>query len=79
MARWNDFSDNPVYVAGSSVNLAWQAPSDVAFSIALYQANLTDGNVIGGFEYITSVFSAIVSWSICLFVHNLTHVCLQEV
>lgn len=56
MAKWNDFSDNPVYVDSSSVNLVWQSPSNTATSVTLYQANLTDGNVIGDFEYIASVF-----------------------
>lgn len=56
MAKWNDFSDNPVYVEGSSVNIVWQAPTNIATSVTCYQANLTDGYVIGDFEYITSVF-----------------------
>ncbi|KAL1861689.1 hypothetical protein Daus18300_008657 [Diaporthe australafricana] len=53
MATWGDFSDNVVYVKGASVNIVWQAPQNIATSVTLYQANLTDGNVIGDFEYIT--------------------------
>lgn len=54
MATWNEFTDNPIYVEGSNVNLVWQAPDDVATSVTLYHVNQSDGNVIGGFEYITS-------------------------
>ncbi|KAI3395443.1 hypothetical protein diail_1306 [Diaporthe ilicicola] len=54
MATWHDFTDNPVYVEGSTVNLVWEAPSDIATSVTMFQANLTDGFVIGrDFEYVT--------------------------
>lgn len=52
MATWGDFTDNSVFVENTVVNLVWDAPTDTAFSIRLYQAETVDGNATNNFQYI---------------------------
>lgn len=49
-----DFSENPTFAVGSTVNVAWQGGEDgVGVSIVLYQLNQTDGQWFGDMEYLT--------------------------
>lgn len=52
MATWGDFSENSVFVENTIVNLVWDAPTDTAFSIRLYQAETVDGNATNTYQYI---------------------------
>jgi hypothetical protein len=50
-----DFSSNPVYVVGSTVNVAWTTAEDASrgVSLLLYQLDATDGQWFGDMEYLT--------------------------
>ncbi|KAF1961884.1 hypothetical protein CC80DRAFT_401419 [Byssothecium circinans] len=53
------FKDNPVYVKGSTVNIAWTGGEEnEGASLVLYQLNNTDGIWFGDMEYLTQ--SAVV-------------------
>lgn len=48
-----DFSENPTYPVGSTVNVAWQGGEDgKGVSIVLYQLNQTNGQWFGDMEYL---------------------------
>jgi hypothetical protein len=49
-----DFSSNPTYAVGSTVNVAWtNGEENKGVSIVLYQLNETNGQWFGDMEYLT--------------------------
>jgi hypothetical protein len=49
-----DFSQNPIYVEDSTVNIAWtEGEKELGASLVLYQLNETDGQWFGEMEYLT--------------------------
>ncbi|KAH7355734.1 hypothetical protein BKA66DRAFT_429698 [Pyrenochaeta sp. MPI-SDFR-AT-0127] len=52
--KTGDFSGNPTYAEGSTVNIAWtKGEENKGASLVLYQLNETDGQWFGDMEYLT--------------------------
>ncbi|KAH8730316.1 hypothetical protein GQ44DRAFT_607070 [Phaeosphaeriaceae sp. PMI808] len=52
--KMGDFSGNPIYAEGSTVNIAWtKGEENKGASLVLYQLNETDGRWFGDMEYLT--------------------------
>ncbi|KAF1355937.1 hypothetical protein EJ07DRAFT_157928 [Lizonia empirigonia] len=59
-----DFSGNPTYAAGSTVNIAWtNVEEGKGVSIVLYQLNETNGQWFGDMEYLTQGATGVTSYS----------------